>query len=250
MTIQAIIADLIGPFRLADAAAQAAKLNVRDGLYIVFGRHRGFSRWPFWRDVGWIHHPIIRHRRNLRMRFVRTPLQYIGASKDLPARLRVCMHPQLFRLDSRRSSVWLCVPRSELDAGARAGNGLHRAVAAIEEILIFLLKPRLNADNVATPPKHDVLAWIRNESQGQSVWDGERGRNARRLPRMIRVEAGKRVLVTSASSHREQSLRISWTPKGKGRARSLSRWFERKFPNFFERLFGKPEPWQPLLPPS
>jgi len=202
VAIQALAVDWHGPYALHEAAQKCRSANMSDGVYVAFGRNWLFGWWPLWWEARWV---LKAGRPSLTTRPAAYPLQYIGKSYRLERRLNHRAHEKLKYLDPKRTVIWVGTPVSEFDRTQRDGpdkDGHLFVVTALEETLIFALKPRMNFDEVEATSAEECVAWCRHES---AELPAMARRQARRLPEVVRHKP-KKWLVLEFSNGRSPTL--------------------------------------------
>jgi len=205
-----------GPISLDDAADYCEKLELKQGIYVAFGRHRSMAWWPWWWESRWVGEPD-----RLTTRPTRFPLQYIGIGKEVCDRAQIDGHHRLQYLSPKSTDIWFASHVNHLDDRATTVAGHLRAVFALEKALIYTLKPRLNTEHVRSPNAPVCVAWCRPSDPNARL--SFRHRNQlRRLPSLIRFDPNDRVIIefgdgstirfqaNRAKRQPVRSLQLSW----------------------------------------
>lgn len=239
VAVHALAIDWHGPFNLKDAQAQCQKLDFKDGVYVTFGRHRAFGLWPIWRRASWQPALFSFMKRRLTTKFDNWPIQYIGQSQDLPSRVKHDEHEMLYRLDPKRSFVFIGVPTSDFNPETRDGHKHLSVVSALERALIYALKPRLNRDWVKGPPPDAFVFQFSHKPIVRQK--GHQGRAAQRLPSLMRrMNQSPEMVIEFGQSRAGRGMRISATEQKRRPVESFSRWFEDSAKRLFRKIFGAP----------
>jgi hypothetical protein len=205
---EAITVEWLGPYSLEEAAAACLQEGLTQGLYVAFGAPKAVGWWPYYWEARWVGRPS-----RLSNRLARTPLQYIGISKELCGRINLSGHKKLKLLSPRGTDIWFANPISHLDAEAKNGFGHQLAVSALEKALIYSLKPRLNEDEVETTSAPLCVGWCL--AKRARVQLGRHKKQLARLPTLLRFDPEGCATVEFEAAKRVVRFRVrdfDWHP--------------------------------------